>query len=44
MFKTYKYYILINNHLLVLDKKCIKITSKGRFLSDGIASDLFMLN
>tara|TARA_B100000809_G_scaffold54697_1_gene50409 strand:- start:13195 stop:13938 length:744 start_codon:yes stop_codon:yes gene_type:complete len=48
--KKFKNYLLdkskvkIDKRLLVLDKKCLKITSKGRFLSDGIASDLFMLN
>ena len=48
--KKFKNYLLdkskvkIDKKLLVLDKKCLKITSKGRFLSDGIASDLFMLN
>jgi len=46
----YKDYLLnkskvkIDKKLLVLDKRCLKITSKGKFLSDGIASDLFMLN
>ena len=46
-FKNYlldKSKVKIDKKLLVLDKKCLKITSKGRFLSDGIASDLFMLN
>ncbi|MBT3559664.1 MAG: radical SAM family heme chaperone HemW [Flavobacteriaceae bacterium] len=46
-FKNYlldKSKVKIDKRLLVLDKKCLKITSKGRFLSDGIASDLFMLS
>ena len=30
--------------LLILDKDTIKVTAKGKFLSDGIASDLFYLN
>jgi oxygen-independent coproporphyrinogen-3 oxidase len=45
-FKNYlldKSKVKIDKRLLVLDKKRLKITSKGRFLSDGIASDLFML-
>ena len=46
----YKDYLLnkskvkIDKKLLVLDKRNLKITTKGKFLSDGIASDLFMLN
>ncbi|MEO2056436.1 MAG: radical SAM family heme chaperone HemW [Flavobacteriaceae bacterium] len=46
-FKNYlldKSKVKIDKRLLVLDKNRLKITSKGRFLSDGIASDLFMLN
>ena len=34
----------INNELLVIKNKYLYITRKGKFLSDGIASDLFMLN
>jgi len=30
--------------LLILDKQTIKVTSKGKFLSDGISSDLFYLD
>ena len=48
--KDFKDYLLnksrikIQNNLIALDNNCLKITEKGRFLSDGIASDLFMLN
>uniref|UniRef100_UPI00404AF848 radical SAM family heme chaperone HemW n=1 Tax=Flavobacterium sp. TaxID=239 RepID=UPI00404AF848 len=31
-------------HLLFEDEKTIRTTKKGKFLSDGIASDLFLLN
>ncbi len=31
-------------HLLYLDGDTLLVTRKGRFLSDGIAADLFMLN
>ena len=46
-FKTYvlqqaKYFI--EDHLLFLDGDTIIVTKKGKFLSDGIASELFMLN
>ncbi|MGB1211324.1 MAG: radical SAM family heme chaperone HemW [Lacinutrix venerupis] len=34
----------IKEHLLYIDNGKLKITQKGKFLSDGIASDLFMLN
>lgn len=34
----------IENHLLFLDGDTLLVTRKGKFLSDGIASDLFMLN
>lgn len=34
----------IDDGLLSFEKKVIKTTKKGKFLSDGIASDLFMLN
>lgn len=32
------------SHLLFEDNNFVKVTKKGKFLSDGIASDLFMLN
>lgn len=34
----------IDTHLLCLDGDTLFITKKGKFLSDGIASDLFLLN
>ena len=34
----------IEEHLLYLDGDILLTTKKGRFLADGIASDLFMLN
>ncbi|MBL4604304.1 MAG: radical SAM family heme chaperone HemW [Flavobacteriaceae bacterium] len=34
----------IEQQLLYIDKGKLKTTQKGKFLSDGIASDLFMLN
>ena len=34
----------INEHLLYLNADTIVVTKKGKFLSDGIASDLFKLN
>ena len=34
----------IEEHLLYIDNDCMYTTKKGLFLSDGIASDLFMLN
>ena len=34
----------INDDLLILENNIIKTTKKGKFFSDGIASDLFMLN
>jgi oxygen-independent coproporphyrinogen III oxidase len=34
----------IEDHLLFLDENILRTTKKGKFLSDGIASDLFMLN
>ncbi len=46
----YKDYLLqqadqyVNEHLLYLDGDILLVTRKGKFLSDGIASDLFMLN
>ena len=47
---NYKKYLLeqsqkhINAHLLYLDNDKLLVTKKGKFLSDGIASDLFKLN
>ncbi|MFD2588536.1 radical SAM family heme chaperone HemW [Croceitalea marina] len=46
----YKEYLLqqadkyIEQHLLYLDDDTLLATKKGKFLADGIASDLFMLN
>jgi len=34
----------IKDHLLYLDGDTLQVTRKGKFLSDGIASELFMLN
>ena len=34
----------IEQDLLYIENKILKTTQKGKFLSDGIASDLFMLN
>ncbi|MFY9241881.1 MAG: radical SAM family heme chaperone HemW [Polaribacter sp.] len=34
----------IEQELLYIDNKILKTTKKGKFLSDGMASDLFMLN
>ena len=48
--KSYKDYLLlqsqshINEHLLYIDDDKLLVTKKGKFLSDGIASDLFKLN
>ncbi len=48
--KTYFDYILLqsekyrNEDLLYIEKGKLKTTQKGKFLSDGISSDLFMLN
>jgi oxygen-independent coproporphyrinogen-3 oxidase len=48
--ENYKMYLLkqaekhLNEHLLYLDDGKLLVTKKGKFLSDGIASDLFMLN
>lgn len=47
---TYKEYLLqqaqkyLAEHLLFLDGDRLVVTQKGKFLSDGIASDLFLLN
>lgn len=46
----FKTYILaqsekhIEQHLLYIDDDKLLVTNKGRFLSDGIASDLFLIN
>jgi len=48
--KTYLDYLnqqaakYIEDHLLFVDENILRTTKKGKFLSDGIASDLFMLN
>lgn len=48
--ETFKKYLLqqsekhIIEHLLYIDDDKLKVTKKGKFLSDGIASDLFKLN
>ena len=48
--ENYKKYILlqsekyINQHLLYIDDTKLLTTKKGKFLSDGIASDLFKIN
>ena len=34
----------LEEHLLFLDNDRLVVTKKGKFLSDGIAADLFMLN
>lgn len=34
----------INDGLLEIENETLKITKKGKFLSDGIASDLFLVN
>ena len=34
----------IEEHLLFVDNHRIVVTKKGKFLSDGLASDLFLLN
>ncbi|MCL9808164.1 radical SAM family heme chaperone HemW [Flavobacterium luminosum] len=34
----------IEDHLLFVDDNVLRTTKKGKFLSDGIASDLFLLN
>jgi oxygen-independent coproporphyrinogen III oxidase len=39
--QTAKY---IEDHLLFVDENILRTTRKGKFLSDGIASDLFLLN
>ncbi len=48
--KTYLEYLnkqaarFIEDHLLFIDENILRTTKKGKFLSDGIASDLFLLN
>ena len=48
--KTYLDYLnqqaakYIEDHLLFVDKNILRTTKNGKFFSDGIASDLFMLN
>jgi oxygen-independent coproporphyrinogen-3 oxidase len=48
--KSYKKYLLdqsqkhIDKHLLYIDGDKVLVTKKGKFLSDGIASDLFKIN
>ena len=48
--KTYLDYLnqqaekYIEDHLLFIDGNILRTTKSGKFLSDGIASDLFMLN
>jgi oxygen-independent coproporphyrinogen-3 oxidase len=34
----------LEEHLLFIDNDHLKVTKKGKFLSDGIAADLFLLN
>ncbi len=47
---TYRQYLLkqaqkhLEEHLLFLDGETLLVTHKGKFLSDGIASDLFLVN
>ncbi|WP_339754297.1 radical SAM family heme chaperone HemW [uncultured Winogradskyella sp.] len=36
--------IFINQHLLYIEEEHLRVTKKGQFLSDGIASQLFKLN
>ena len=48
--ESYKNYLIqqaevfINQHLLYIDDEHIRVTKKGQFLSDGIASELFKIN
>ncbi|MDI9256470.1 radical SAM family heme chaperone HemW [Flavobacterium sedimenticola] len=48
--KTYLDYLhqqaakYIEDHLLFIDDNTLRTTQRGKFLSDGIASDLFLLN
>jgi oxygen-independent coproporphyrinogen-3 oxidase len=34
----------LENHLLFSDGEILKVTKKGKFLTDGIAADLFLVN
>ena len=46
-FKTYflqQAEVHLEDHLLFIDGDIVRTTRKGKFLSDGIASDLFLLN
>jgi oxygen-independent coproporphyrinogen-3 oxidase len=36
--------VFINQHLLYIEEAYLRVTKKGQFLSDGIASELFKLN
>ena len=48
--KTYLDYLnqqaakYIEDHLLYIDEAVLRTTKSGKFLGDGIASDLFLLN
>jgi len=48
--KNYKNYLLqqsekhIQQHLLYIEDAKLMVTKNGKFLTDGIASDLFKLN
>lgn len=48
--ESYNHYLLkqsehfINQHLLYIENQMLKTTEKGKFLCDGIAADLFLLN
>jgi len=48
--KTYYKYLMqqaekyLEGHFLYIDADTLLATKKGKFLADGIASDLFMLN
>lgn len=48
--ESFKTYLLdqaetyLKDHLLFLDGDTLQVTRKGKFLSDGIASELFMVN
>jgi oxygen-independent coproporphyrinogen-3 oxidase len=34
----------LQNKLLIQENQTLKISKKGKFLSDGIAADLFLVN
>jgi oxygen-independent coproporphyrinogen-3 oxidase len=34
----------LNDDLVFIEENILKPTKKGKFLADGIASDMFMLN